>query len=381
MADPLPPTKKLRSGLVALAIAGGLFALAYGGIVLSQRGSDPSPTKQAEPDSSQGQPAEPKQTAVPQAMPAGNGPTKPELLAAPFDAPAARDAQRRWAAYLGVPIEQRLDLGDGVPLPVILVPPGSFQMGSDNDDAADDEERPAHRVTIDFPLQVGKYEVTIRQFNRFVTARGNYKTEAERGQGGWGLDYFGDWKQDAKFTWQHPGYPVTADHPVANVSWNDAQAFVHWLSQRSGKKVRLLREAEWEYSCRAGTTTVRYNGDDEERLAKIGNVADAAARERFKDWTTIQANDGYVFTAPVGKFEPNTFGLYDMIGNVWEWCEDPKRLYTAEQVTNPLGAGLITVLRGGAFNHTPRGARAACRGFGASAYWCGNLGFRVVVLR
>ena len=107
------------------------------------------------------------------------------------------------------------------------------------------------------------------------------------------------------------------------VSWNDAVAFCKWLSRKEGKTYRLPTEAEWEYACRAGTTTRYWSGDDPETLAKVGNVADATAKAKFANWKyTIKASDGYVFTATVGQFTPNAFGLYDMHGNAWQWCAD-----------------------------------------------------------
>ena len=107
---------------------------------------------------------------------------------------------------------------------------------------------------------------------------------------------------------------------MVNVSWNDAVAFCKWLSQKEGKTYRLPTEAQWEYACRAGTTTRYYSGDDPETLAKVANVADATFKAKFPDWkSTIKASDGYVFTAPVGQFKPNAFGLYDMHGNAWQW--------------------------------------------------------------
>ena len=103
---------------------------------------------------------------------------------------------------------------------------------------------------------------------------------------------------------------------MLNVSWNDAVAFCEWLSRKEGRAYRLPTEAEWEYACRAGTTTRYYCGDDPERLAKVGNVGDATLRKAIPDFKfTIRASDGYVFTAPVGRFRPNAFGLYDMHGN------------------------------------------------------------------
>ena len=175
------------------------------------------------------------------------------------------------------------------------------------------------------PFYLGTYHVTRGQFRQFVADTG-YKTDAEKGEkpGAWG------WNPDKKefgfnekYSWRNAGFEQTDEHPVVNVSWNDAVEFCKWLSRKEGKTYRLPTEAEWEYACRAGTTTRYYSGDDPETLAKVGNVADAAAKAKFPDWTwTIKANDGYVFTAPVGKFKPNAFGLYDMHGNAWQWCAD-----------------------------------------------------------
>ena len=125
---------------------------------------------------------------------------------------------------------------------------------------------------------------------------------------------------------------------MVNVSWNDAIAFCNELSEleglkpyyqsgagcrRDGDGYRLPTEAEWEYACRAGTTTRYQSGDDPETLAAVGNIADGTAKAKYPLWTwAIAAQDGYVYTAPVGRFRPNAFGLYDMHGNVWEWCWD-----------------------------------------------------------
>jgi formylglycine-generating enzyme required for sulfatase activity len=119
----------------------------------------------------------------------------------------------------------------------------------------------------------------------------------------------------------------------------------------------LPTEAEWEYACRAGTTTRYYNGDDDEALAQVGNVSDGIARKRYPSWRfTIGAEDGYGATAPVGKFRANGFGLHDMHGNVWEWCADWSGAYSGASQTDPTGppAGLCRMVRGGGFGSVSR---------------------------
>ena len=157
-----------------------------------------------------------------------------------------------------------------------------------------------------------------------------------------------------KYSWRNVGFEQTDEHPVINLSWNDAVAFCKWLSRKEGNTYRLPTEAEWEYACRAGTTTRYYSGDDPEMLAKVGNVADATAKAKFPYWKwTIKASDGYVFTSPVGSFRPNAFGLYDMHGNAWQWCTDwyGEKYYAASPTDDPSGpdSGEHRVLRGGSW--------------------------------
>ena len=224
-----------------------------------------------------------------------------------------------------------------------LIPSGEFMMGSgesaeaaaeffkenygDGTLKADDfkDEHPQHRVRITRPFYLGTCHVTRGQFRQFV-ADTHYKTDSEKGEHpgvyGWnpGTKRF---EFNEKYSWRNAGFEQTDEHPVVNVSWNDAAAFCEWLSEKEGKTHRLPTEAEWEYACRAGTTTRYYSGDDPETLAKVGNVGDATFKARFSIWKyTIKSNDGYVFTAPVGKFKPNPFGLYDMHGNALQWCAD-----------------------------------------------------------
>ncbi len=302
------------------------------------------------------------------------------------------------------PKKLAIDLGGGVKMEMVLIPAGEFQMGSgesaeataaffnktygENVLTADPfkDEHPQHRVRITRPFYLGTYHVTRGQFRQFVKDSG-YKTDAEKGvrfKGAFGWDP--DKKEfdlNEKYSWRNVGFEQTDEHPVVNVSWNDAVAFCKWLSKKEGKTYRLPTEAEWEYACRAGTTTRYYSGDDPETLAKVGNVADATFKAKFPDWKyTIKADDGYVFTAPVGKFKPNAFGLYDMHGNAWQWCADwyGAEYYAKSPADDPTGpdTGDDRVLRGGSWVFGPDFTRSAKRGRSTPVVRYYYIGFRVV---
>jgi len=295
-----------------------------------------------------------------------------------------------------------VDLGGGVKLKMTLIPAGEFKMGSGEsaeataaffnktygDDLSDagwfKNEHPQHRVRITKPFYLGTCHVTRGQFRQFVAATA-YKTDAEKGKkpGAWG------WNPDTKefgfnekYSWRNVGFEQTDEHPVVNVSWNDAVAFCEWLSKKESKTYRLPTEAEWEYACRAGTTTRYSSGDDPETLAKVGNVADATAKAQFPDLTwTIKASDGYVFTSPVGSFQPNAFGLYDMHGNAWQWCADwyGAEYYAKSPADDPNGPGSgdSRVLRGGSWIYRPDSSRSAKRDWLAPDDLGYYSGFRV----
>lgn len=191
---------------------------------------------------------------------------------------------------------------------LVVVPAGEFMMGSTEaeyrwawqqgaEDEIDDEE-PRHRVTIGAPFAVGKYAVTRGQFAAFVEA-----TDHDMSGGCWTYGS-GTWHPDPSVDWRSPGYEQTDWHPVVGVSWEDAKAYVEWLGRETRQPFRLLSEAEWEYACRAGTITRYWWGDDLP--------------------TYQQANCGSELhrTTEVGVYPPNPWGLYEMHGNVSEWCED-----------------------------------------------------------
>jgi uncharacterized protein (TIGR02996 family) len=264
-----------------------------------------------------------------------------------------------------------------------LIPAGTFWMGSPRNDPDRVYNEPAHPVQITRPFFLGRHTVTVGQFHRFVQ-EADYRTDAEKDGGGWGWnDADHEFKQDRQYTWKNPGWPQTNDHPVVIVTWNDAVRFCEWLSQREGKQYRLPTEAEWEHACRAGTTTRFFSGDDVDSLKDTANVAEASFRRQYpradlaKEW-----DNGYPFTAPVGQFKPNGFGLYDMAGNVWEWCADwyGEDLHRPAQDPQGPAAGAVRVVRGGSFDDNPTRCRAACRS-GADPSQCGgNVGFRVVLV-
>jgi formylglycine-generating enzyme required for sulfatase activity len=264
------------------------------------------------------------------------------------------------------------------------IPAGEFRIGSPSGDKeASDSEKPPHRVRITRPFYLGVTEVTRGQFRLFVDEEG-YRTEAEKdGKGGLGWnEERKTFEQDPRYTWQNPGFEQTDEHPVVNVSWNDAQAFLAWLSRKEGKTYRLPTEAEWEYACRAGTTTRYYSGDDPEGLAAVGNVADGTAKAKYPNWSlAIAARDGYVYTAPVGRFQPNALGLYDMHGNVWEWCWDwfDADYYKQSPTDDPRGPrrAAYRVLRGGSWRRGPQVARSAFRDKYGPEDRYNSLGFRV----
>jgi formylglycine-generating enzyme required for sulfatase activity len=230
-------------------------------------------------------------------------------------------------------LDGTVDLGDGVKMEFVLIQPGSFRMGSEDRDPKEYiDEKPPHDVRLTKPFYLGKYEVTQQQWRRVMK-----KNPSE---------FEGD------------------DLPVENVSWDDAQTFLKKLRRKTGENFVLPTEAQWEYACRAGSTR-RFSWGDRE--------ADAADYAWFAD------NSGRA-THPVGEKKPNAWGLYDMNGNVWEWCADSYESYPGAEVTDPLNSspGRLHVVRGGGCCNKIGGLRPSNR---TSEYrGTRNFGFRCAVL-
>ncbi len=299
------------------------------------------------------------------------------------------------------PKERTVDLGGGVKMGLVLIPAGTFTMGSTEADIKAvvakwpltkeeffADEKPDHKVTISEALHMGKHEVTVGQFRKFVEAAG-YKTDAEKGTAFKGAVVFAEGKlriaEDA--SWRNPYFKQADDHPVVCVSWNDARAFVDWLNatdkaKPAGATYRLPTEAEWEYACRGGTSTWYQWGDDPDKGKGWCNAGDLTARKAFPQFPVFNWDDGFFYPAPVGSFKANAFGLHDMHGNAWEWCEDWYGSYQGGDQTDPSGAAssVARVVRGGSWHHYPWSPRSASRGMGLTlAAGRDDFGFRVVL--
>ena len=260
---------------------------------------------------------------------------------------------------------------NGVTFKMIYVKGGTFQMGatSEQGSEADSDEKPAHSVTLS-DYYMGEMEVTVALFSKFISETG-YRTDAEKegwacrwmqvdGMWQWNVVNGINWKYDAK------GYVRNSSeysHPVLYVSWNDANEFCKWLCQKTGKTFHLPTEAEWEYAARGGGKSVgyKYSGSD--------NINDVA----------LYADNSGGNTHAVGTKQPNELGLYDMSGNVWEWCSDWYGSYGSGAQTNPEGpsSGSLRVLRGGSWNNYARHCRVSIRyGFNQGDRY-DRLGFRL----
>jgi len=206
--------------------------------------------------------------------------------------------------------------------PMVTIPAGEFLMGS----TLSEKEQPIHKVKVR-AFKMSKYEVTVKQFKQFAAAT-NYLT----GNQCWkfiteGGGYFKTGYEVAPGNWLTPEYAPSDFHPVMCVSWDDAYAYMDWLSQQTGKKYRLPTEAEWEYAGRAGSTGKYFFGDNDKELCQYANTFDKSGLRAFMRDNAYQpremaCDDNSEYTSIVGMYKPNAFGLYDMIGNVSEWVED-----------------------------------------------------------
>jgi len=249
---------------------------------------------------------------------------------------------------------------------MVVVPAGSFSMGS----TENEDERPQHQVTIPNPLAVGKFEITRGEFNEFVQDTGHNLLNSC-----WTLE--ADWVNDRTKNWREPGFYQTDKHPVVCVSWHDARAYVKWLSEKTEKNYRLLSEAEWEYTARAESTgSFSFSGPVTTRKANYNGRSNSPGSPRGEFRQS---------TVSVDRFAPNSWGLYQVHGNVAEWVGDCRNdSYT--QKDNKLketGGAWITgdcglrVIRGGSWYNTPEVLRSAFRNWGYPENPYDGIGFRL----
>jgi len=235
---------------------------------------------------------------------------------------------------------------------MVAIPTGSFRMGSSS--AAN--LLPVHTVAFTQAFAIAKSETTFEQWDTCVRDK---DCRQDVPDAGWGRGL----------------------RPVINVSWDDTQDYLRWLSRKTGQSYRLPSEAEWEYAARAGTITNRFWGDESDDACRYANVHDETSkRQNGFSWSYHECDDGYAQTAPVGSFRANGFGLDDMLGNVWEWTEDCWS-DSYEDAPQDGSARMLAdcawhVFRGGSWNDGPGSLGSAYRGRGRTADRMILLGFR-----
>ena len=271
------------------------------------------------------------------------------------------------------------DLTNSIGMKFVRIEPGEFLMGSPAGEEGrgpyEGADETQHRVRISKPFMMGAHEVTRGQFGAFVDASG-HQTEAEKN--GWAIAWNGAKLDHMKgASWRKHWFEQDDNHPVVCVGWNDVQAFAQWLAKKEGKAYRLPTEAQWEYACRAGTNTPFHTGPtiSTEQANYDGNYTYGQGRKGvYREKTTS-----------VGSFPANPWGLFDMHGNVWEWCNDWYGQYPTGEVTDPAGVerpqkDSWRVLRGGSWRSPPRHCRAACRSRNSPVIRLLNcLGFRLAL--
>ena len=266
---------------------------------------------------------------------------------------------------------------DGIEYAFHWCPAGTFLMGSPKTLTEDDGwtyDETQHEVTLTRGFWMLETLVTVGMFRSFTKDTG-YESQ---GDPPYGWDENGEeLVQDSKYSWEAPGFSQDDAHPVVCVSWNDAVTFCKWLSEKTGLNVTLPTEAQWEYACRAGTTTPFSFG-------KTLN-GDEANCDGTEPYGTDEKGPYLARTTPVRSYAPNAWGLYDMHGNAGEWCVDVHDDYPEEAVTDPISCpidcnddALYRVIRGGGWDFTANGCRSACRYLNSQRSREHSVGFRPV---
>jgi formylglycine-generating enzyme required for sulfatase activity len=323
----------------------------------------------------------------PGAGPSASAPDPVEQTIDPVPPPVEAQAERPAPHPDAAPVKKRPGEVhvNALSQTLILIEPGEFEMGSPHGEPLRDEGEWLHTVSIAQAFWISRVEVTRGQFASFV-GETRFVTDAERAGWSHGLGEDGRWRQMDGTSWRVPGFIQSDSHPVVCVSLHDALAFCRWLSDREGRTYRLPTEAEWEFACRAGSLTAFAWGDDVFDEMPRANAADKSWNDQFPEAVGFRWRDGCVFTSPVGRFPGNAWGLFDIHGNVAEWCLDHYVPYGVEPVVDAVGPEAMStgnpaprVMRGGSFAATPAQCRAAHRDAGPPESSFVTVGFRIVM--
>ena len=267
---------------------------------------------------------------------------------------------------------------------LVAIAAGSFVMGSTEDETSRAGMRPdraAHEkpqvmVTIAYPFAIGRYELTVGEFRVFADATGFQANGCFELRGE-------QWGYNLEANWSEPGFPVSDQHPAVCLNSDDFQAYLDWLSERTGAKYRFPSEAEWEYVARSGIDEVRIWTRDDKQACESQNGADLQYRLTFtENWETFNCDDGYAVTAPVSQYRSNKLGMYDVFGNVAEWTADCFAVSHEGLPTD--GAARVTepcqnrVFKGGSWAGEPGYFRPAVRVAGTPVVRGTGFGLRVL---
>lgn len=265
---------------------------------------------------------------------------------------------------------------------MVVIPAGEAWIGSEPHEAnRRDFEYPLRKVSIAYSLAVGKTEITRAQFRAFLADSDYVMPEAPCNS--WDYNRLVGFDLDS--TWDSPGFLQADDHPVVCVSYNDAIEYTKWLSKKTGQSYRLLSTTEFEYATRAGTRGPWFWGSRNNDACQYANVADRTFRRLHGFGPPFDCDDGYERSSPVGKFEPNPWGLYDMLGNAWEWTEDCRHDSDLEKIPTD-GSPWLAEDEGQCDRRTPKGGgflsgtdwvRAGSQSRDRIAYRSQMIGFRV----
>lgn len=235
---------------------------------------------------------------------------------------------------------------------MVVIPPGRLLMGSAQDEVGRyRQEGPQQIVAIPHAFAISRFEITRGQWARFVAESGH---ASDTGCFTWQGDRL---VFDPRADWRIPGFAQTDSHPAVCLNWDDVQSYALWLSNKTGKSYRLPSEEAWEYAARAGSTSSRPWGEAISEACRYANVSDATGKQTHPSWVEHPCDDGEEYTAPVGRYHANDFGLHDMLGNVWEWTEG----CWTEELGSEVRNCAQRVLRGGGWMSKPDFARSATR--------------------